>query len=57
MSNGDVSVEDKVEEAKVKEPEVNKLFRLVRDDECRINVCPRRERQKATRVSATSQYA
>ena len=29
MSNGDVSVDDKVDEAKVKEPEVNKLFRLV----------------------------
>jgi twitching motility protein PilT len=29
MSNGDVSVEDKVDEAKIKEPEVNKLFRLV----------------------------
>ena len=29
MSDGNVSVEDKVDEPKVKEPEVNKLFRLV----------------------------
>src|SRR5271154_899223 len=29
MSNDNVAVEDKVDEPKVKEPEVNKLFRLV----------------------------